>query len=160
MRPSIVLSLLAATALAGCGGGAPKTPEVAAERAVYTNARDCATGNKITIEQCSEAINKAIAEHEATAPKYTSIRSCETAEGEGKCDRIADKQFRPRLLAFLVTLSKPPVARPLYATIGGEQGFRLADKTMLLGTDETLTFSTRATAAYELNSKPVKKGLF
>lgn len=159
------IAILAATtvpvALAGCGGGAPETPKVAAERAIYTNAKDCAAGGKLDIDQCTTLIEKAIADHEDKAPKYASQKSCEAVEGAEKCERYGTKQFRPRLIAFLITKSTPPVAAPLYPTIEGEMGFRTADKLVLLGSDESLTISDKAVAAYEQHSAGgTKKGFF
>ena len=67
-------------------------------------------------------------------------------------ERTDTKSFRPRLMAFLVRMTDPPAAWPLYPTIKGEAGFRTGDNTILLSEDESLTFSRPALAAAELHA--------
>jgi uncharacterized protein YgiB involved in biofilm formation len=150
-RDLVLLSFAACTlAFAGCGSSAPD-PQGGVERGVFTSATDCAEAGKLTLDQCSLAIAAAIAEHEQTAPLYPSLKSCEKVEGSEKCERTDTKAFRPRLLAFVVTMSDPPEAQPLYPTSNGEAGFRTASKKVLLSDDESLMFSKPALAAAELN---------
>jgi len=147
-----VLSLMTGVlALAGCGASEPQS-DTPIERGVFTSATDCAEGGKRTLEQCSAAITAAVAEHERAAATYPSLKSCETAEGADKCERTDTKSFRPRLMAFLVRMTDPPAAWPLYPTIKGEAGFRTGDNTILLSEDESLTFSRPALAAAELHA--------
>ena len=85
-RALIVVSKLAlavaASSLAGCGGGAPKkTAEPPPFQGIYTASGDCADSGKLTIDQCLTAMEKAVAEHEKSAPSYKSLRSCEGTEG-------------------------------------------------------------------------------
>ena len=156
-----VLGLLAAgLLLAGCGGGKP-VAVVTAERSIFTSALDCEAAGKFSIDVCSATIEAAVAAHDKTAPSYKSIDSCETAEGKEKCERIGENLYRPRLSAFLITASTPPVAAPLYLTRDGQPGFRTADKQNILAKDETLIFSKSARQAFEGHTGGVKKkGMF
>ena len=146
--------------LAGCGA-APQKSAASAPRGIFTSANDCSENGQLKIELCSKAIDAAIAEHEASAPSYTTLKACETAEGADRCERAASGRYRPRLLAFLVTGSAPPVGRPLYATLKGEPGFRTGERKNLLASDETLRFSEHAVTAYEAHQPSGKrKGMF
>jgi hypothetical protein len=155
------VALAATLALAGCGGSAPQpAATAAAERAVYTNSGDCGDSGKISFETCVSLMERAVVEHEKSAASYKSLRSCETAEGEGRCERSGETNYRPKLLAFLVTFSQPPTAKPLYAA-GDAVGFKAADKTKFLVSDETLTFSEHSlTIAEGTVSKKRKSGMF
>ncbi len=157
----VALLCLAALAplLSGCGQS-PGAEGDGAKRGIYTSAADCADGGRLTIEACARIIEAAVVEHEATAPSYSSLKSCETAEGTERCERAASGRYRPRLLAFLVVASNPPVAHPLYATQKGEAGFRTGDRKNLLASDETLSFSRHAVAAYEANVGTGKRAGF
>jgi len=150
------LSTLALTAglalsIAGCGKSSSSTT-LKTERGIYTSASDCAASGKLTIDICESIIERAIATHEKTATSYASLRSCETAEGADRCERGQNDSYRPRLLAFIVFKTDNPYSQPLYATPKGEPGFRAADKTMYLSSDETLLFSSHAETLYESNA--------
>lgn len=144
-----------AVVLGGCGGEAPKA-KGPIYKGVYTSASDCAGGGHLTIDACSALIERGIAEHERTAPTYNSQKSCEAAEGADKCERSATNKFRPRLSAFMVLTTEPPTIRPLYPTLGGENGFRTADKTVIKADDESLNFSLGAQSLAEAHV--AKKG--
>jgi hypothetical protein len=152
------LALLALMAgpgtLAGCGRSGPQEAQSSVARGVFTNASDCAAIGMLTLDKCSKAIEQAIAQHESAAPTYPSLKACEKAEGAEKCERTDTKSFRPQLMAFLFTLSDPPLAEPLYPTGNGERGFRTAKKSVLLSEDESLTFSRQALAAAEMHAGP------
>lgn len=159
---SSLLPRLAAVALtlslAACGN--TTAPKVEAAKAIYTSSTDCADGGKLTYEQCVEAMSAAVTAHEKSAPKYTSLKRCEEKEGAGKCENAEDGQFRPKLLAFFVVASTPPVATPLYPATKGEPGFRSADNRLYLEKDETITFSEHAQTLYEAHlDKRFKKKL-
>lgn len=163
-HPSGVLSLAAASiaafSLAGCGGGGTKkTAEPPPFRGIYTASGDCADSGKLTIDQCLEAMEKAVAEHEKNAPTYASLRSCEATEGPGRCERTHANNYRPVLLAFLVTASKTPVATPLYATGDAKKvGFRTATKEFFLASDEAVVMSQHAQTLAEAASGTKPKG--
>ena len=151
-----------AALLAGCGKSGKKAEGPPAFRGVYTTSSDCADSGKITIEQCMEAMQKAVAEHEKTAPKYSSLRSCEATEGPGRCERTESSGFRPILLAILVTGSTPPEGKPLYAATEKKViGFRSATKEHYLADNEAIPFSehaqTLAEAHIETKSKAKPK---
>jgi len=137
--------------LSGCGE-APKQPQAPLVRGVLTTAADCAGLGTLSVETCAKAIEMAVAEHEAHAPSYPSLKVCEKAEGVDKCERTDTKGYRPRLMAFIVTMTDPPVAAPLYPTPKGEAGFRTANNSLLLSEDESLTFSRPARAAAEMQA--------
>ncbi len=138
-------------ALAGCGGDEPKAKAAApVERSIFVSAVDCEASGKLSIDDCSKAIEKAVTAHEKTSPTYKSQSSCETAEGADKCERVADKIFRPKLVAYILDAATPPVAKPLYPTADGVAGFRNGAKEVLLASDDNLIFSKSAQDLYEL----------
>jgi len=145
-------AVLAALMLAGCGSSAPPAPPVPPDKSVFISAKDCAESGKLKLERCGELIDAAIEDHIRSAATYTSQKACEAVEGPERCERTDKKAFRPRLLAFVVVIAgEQSISAPLYATIGGEPGFRTRDKQMFLTTDENLTFSPKAVAMYETN---------
>lgn len=153
--------VIAALSLAGCGGGdggTKKTAEPPPFRGIYTASGDCADSGKLTIDQCLDAMEKAVAEHEKSAPSYTSRKSCEATEGADRCERTHVGNYRPVLLAFLVTALKPPVAKPLYASGDPKKiGFRTATKDFYLINDEAVTMSEHAHTLAEANVEKKSK---
>ncbi len=149
----IALAVSAVT-LAGCGGGGkPVAAPTHSERFVFISAKDCAASGKLKMQQCGDAVDAAIATHLGTAPTYASLRTCETVEGGDRCERTDNKAFRPRLVAFLFTIAGENVnAEPLYPPPGSEEGLRQSDKKkIVLTTDDAVTYSPLAIAAYESN---------
>jgi hypothetical protein len=142
----------ACLALAGCGGEEVQEDKAAVptERSIFVSAVDCEASGKITIEDCSKAIEKAIRVHDKTSPTYKSLDSCEETEGAERCERVADRIYRPRLAAYVFDNTTPPAAKPLYLIADGAAGFRNADKEVLLGKDDNLIFSKSAQDLYEL----------
>lgn len=111
-RTFSLLVLVMAASLAGCGGGA-KGPT---ERLIYTSSADCEAAGKVAGEECAKAIEKALVEHDKLTIKYATMLDCEKAEGSDRCERVAERHYRPRLMAFLFTVNtKSVVAIPLYA---------------------------------------------
>jgi uncharacterized protein YgiB involved in biofilm formation len=158
LRPGVpaavlALPLLASLGLAGCGASTPPQPPVPVERYVFISAKDCSESNKLPMQKCGDIIDAAVASHVANAPSYTSKKACEVAEGPERCERTDSRSFRPRLVAFLVSIAGPDAsASVLYPAPGAEAGFRGQEKKQLfLITDETLTFSPKALAVYEAN---------
>jgi Protein of unknown function (DUF1190) len=157
MHPKMTfLAVLATLAIAACGSPAPKpAAKGPAPVGIFTSAQDCAAETKpelkIELKVCDELIQKAIAQHQATAKSYISRRLCEETEGNDRCERTDGNAFRPKLLAFLVTFSTPPTAIPLYAPADRTLvGFTTIDKgKTLLAVDETLTFSADAKVVAE-----------
>jgi uncharacterized protein YgiB involved in biofilm formation len=154
---------VAALALAGCGGGTKKTAEPPPFKGIYTASGDCADSGKLSIDQCLEAMEKAVAEHEKSAPSYGSLKSCEATEGMNRCERTHVGKYRPVLLAFLVTASKTPSATPLYASGDPKKvGFRSAAKEFYLVGDEAVPMSQHAHTLAEaaVDKKAKSKGGF
>lgn len=152
IRRVIVMACLPLS-LAGCGGPAPKKQGPAALVGIYTSAADCSGSKKLSVADCNTLIHHAVAEHQQTAKTYISLRLCEAAEGSDRCERTEENAFRPKLLAFHITFSTPPVIQGLYAPADKSQlGFSNRDKSLtVLAVDETLTFSENARFVAEGN---------
>lgn len=151
-----IVATLAPLALTACGdaGPAPATVAKAIEKAIFVSAGDCTESGKLNEEVCAELIDRAVATHVNQAPSYPSVRSCEKVEGPERCEHTGKNTFRPRLLAFLVTLSEPPTAVPLYASPSVEAGFRTANKTAVMVNDEAFIFSRLSLS----NAEPPREG--
>ena len=110
------VGLAVCAALGGCGDASQ--PEAKArhpvEHGVFISARDCAATGKLTVDQCGQAIDAAVARHEAEAPSYGSLSQCEATVGADRCDKGVDGRYRLRLQAFFVTMAIPAHAVPLY----------------------------------------------
>lgn len=152
------MALLAALALAGCGK-AEKAPTAAVKQFVVTSAVDCAENAGLEYEACSTLIETAVATHTKDAPTFTSTKACEKSEGAGKCERVDETTYRPRLTAFQLTMSEPPTAAPLYPSKKPEAGFRTAGNTAIVVDNEAYTFTKSAADASELFMGK-KRGLF
>ena len=146
----LAAALLTAS-IAGCGASPQQKAEAA--KGVFTSSSDCAESGILTIEQCMQAMSAAVVAHEKSAPTYSELRRCEATEGANKCEHTHAGRFRPRLLAFLIVASEPPVATPLYAAPKGEAGFRAADNKLYLEKDETIRFSSHAQTLFEAHLK-------
>jgi len=85
------VGLAVCAALGGCGDASQ--PEAKArppvEHGVFISARDCAATGKLTVDQCGQAIDAAVARHEAEAPAYGSLSQCEATVGADRCDRVS-----------------------------------------------------------------------
>src|SRR5690606_39199743 len=85
----------------------------------------------IDFDKCAKAIDRAVGEHEKTARKFPTLADCETAEGVDRCEKAAERHYRPRLMSYLFTINKSrTVATPLYAGAKGAPVFRAADGTV------------------------------
>ncbi|MBK9078224.1 MAG: DUF1190 domain-containing protein [Hyphomicrobium sp.] len=153
-RLSIVASTICAVALSACGNSEePKAAAPPPEHGIFVSSSDCASTDKLTIEQCGQAIDQAIAEHNAQATVYTSLRLCEAKEGPERCDKIGTNQYRVRVQAFFVTMSDPPTAVPLYAPHGSTAAFRSPSNQELSVVDESLKMSRAAMTIANENSR-------
>ena len=145
----VAAATVASAGLSGCGKSetAQAVPDF---NGIYTTAVDCGESGKISYEDCSRVMAKAVEEHEKDAPTYNSEKSCIAKEGDGKCEHTAaNGKYRPRLLAFLVTVSKTTKAKPLYAHPKGDSGFRdIGGSTYTTATEE-LVFSEHAQTMFE-----------
>jgi uncharacterized protein YgiB involved in biofilm formation len=163
MKPTVITRRLvvavSALAVAGCGDGGGTTPKVEAKQFVVVSAVDCADNTGLEFEKCISVLQKAIALHDRAAPTYPKIEACETAEGEGRCERVGEKSYRARVTAFQMTLSEKPAAIPLYAPKTNIAGLRTASNTEILPDAETFTFTESAADASHLyfTEDPKKK---
>lgn len=147
------ITVLATAALtAGCGGGEEETAKPV-ERGVVTSALECADIYAIDIAKCQKAIRKAISNHERVSKKYNRLAKCEDSEGEGRCERAGQKDFSRRLQAFLLSVSDPPKAAPLYPTKDQSAGFARADGSTILLDQDEIKFSEQANAMAEANAE-------
>ncbi len=162
LLPQIVVLLGGSALLSGCGGDpapASKSAAAAIERGVFISATDCAATGKLTLDQCGQAIDNAVAAHEAKAPVSNSIDECEHMFGSNRCDKGDDGRYRPRLQAFFVTLALPPRAVPLYPPSNTLIGFQSPSRQPIDARDDTLRVSVAAlTLAYENAKLPKGSG--
>ncbi len=157
---SVIAILAVALTASGCGKSKKEEAGPPVAKHIVTSALDCSNNAGLSYEICQPLIEKAVTDHQANATKYTSLKACEGKEGPTKCEKVYEKDFRPKLAAFLVTMNEPPVAVPLYASADASIGFRSADNTKYSGEDDKFTFSKSATQAAELFSafKPAGGG--
>lgn len=158
VKPLKVVTLIAVCiALTGCGGGDSDKADKKIERGIVTSALECADDYNLDIVDCQAALQKAIAGHESSSTTYTRLHRCEEAEGAERCERAGQKTFSRRLQAFLIGITKPLLAAPLYPTIDGTVGFVREDGTVLLLDDDIVKFSEQATIVAESNANLPKK---
>jgi hypothetical protein len=156
--PALFGILSVAVALAGCGNSATAvTPKTKAKTGIFISSGDCAGVQKLTIDQCGQVIDKAVALHQSRGPSYTSLKACAAAEGPDRCAKGVDGKYQPNLQAFLVTFGDPPSAIPLYATSDGSLGFKGLDKQKFGLNDDGSTFSESAEALAHENARLAKK---
>lgn len=151
-------ALIAATTLTACGQAEePHAAGPPPEHGVFISSTDCAERGTLTIEQCGQAIDQAVASHNETATVYKSLRQCEGTEGPERCDRIGENEYRARVQAFFVTMSDPATAVPLYPPSASTAAFRSPSKQELSALDESLKMSQAAMSlAYENARLPAK----
>jgi uncharacterized protein YgiB involved in biofilm formation len=160
--PSVALAGLAgvALALAGCSDGGSKTAAKPANtRGVIASAGDCISFGPEAVKACAAAIERAVAAHEASSAAYTNIEACESAVGDGRCERSASGTYRARLSAFMVTVGSGAArAEPLYPAKDSGVGFRTASNGKVLASDQSLTFSRLALSVAETQAVQGKTG--
>ena len=154
--PAFFAVLLLAAGLSGCGSGSTKKAPKA-ETGIFISSSDCASAGKLTIDQCGQVIDVAVALHQNRAPSYRSLTACAAAEGPDRCARGVDGRYQPNVQAFLVTFSEPPSATPLYATSDGSLAFKGLDKQKFGLNDDGSNFSeSAATLAHQNARLPTK----
>jgi uncharacterized protein YgiB involved in biofilm formation len=122
----LALTFVAAVSMGGCGGDQGPTTRI-----IYVSSSDCAEGGLIDFDKCAKAIDKAVTEHEKTAKRYPALVDCESIEGVDRCEKAAERHYRPRLMSYLFSINKArAVAAPLYAGSKGAPVFRSADGTV------------------------------
>ncbi len=153
-RLSLIATLAAATTLTACGQAEqPKSEAPPAEHGVFISSTDCADTGKITLDDCGQAIDSAVAAHNENSAVYKSLRQCEAAEGPERCDKIGENEYRVRVQAFFVTMSTPATAVPLYAPNASTAAFRSPSKQELSAKDESLHMSPAAMTVANENAR-------
>lgn len=150
-----------AAALGGCGdSGSPASSGSAADaRGVIVSAGDCVSFGPDAVKACAAAIERAVASHEASSASYTNLQACQSAAGDGKCERAASGKYRARLSAFVVNIGATSAhAEPLYPVKDGGVGFQTASNSKLLASDRSLSFSRLALSVAETQAAQGKKG--
>ena len=145
MKPVVLLG--GSLALWGCGNSGPQAPKAAApptEHGIFISSADCAASGKLTIDECGQAIDLAVSQHETTAPKFDVQSQCEDKFGVGRCEKGMDARFRARLQAFFVTLEKPGHAVGLYPPAKSMIGFVSPSQQLVDARDPTLKVSNGA----------------
>ena len=153
-RFSLVAAGVAALLASGCGS--PEQKESAApvyEHGIFVSASDCEASGKATLDQCGDAIDRAVAAHVKKSKVYPSLVRCEASEGPERCEKIGQDEYRARMQAFFVTFSKPPTALPLYPSAGKVAGFKSPSKQALSVLNETLHMSRAAIEVANENSR-------
>ncbi len=150
---SILGILLAAAALAGCGNSAPAVQGPPAERGIYISSEDCASTEKLNIDQCGQLIDNAVALHQNMGPTYPTLDVCAAAEGADHCAKSYEGGYRPTVQAFLITFGQQPSAIPLYGTADGTAGFKGLDKQKYDLKNTAYTVSNSAQALANENAK-------
>lgn len=146
--------IAAAATLTACGQAEePHAAAPPAEHGVFVSSTDCADRGKLTLDQCGQAIDQAVAAHTQNSPVYKSLRQCEAAQGPERCDRIGDNAYRARVQAFFVTMSDPATAVALYAPHGSTAAFRSPSKQELSASDESLNMSHAALSLANENAR-------
>lgn len=155
-RFAIAAGFLAAAFAAGCGQAPPAVKKAAApiEKGIFISTNDCIDAGKIPEDACIKAVDTAVAIHESKAASYKTLQTCAKAEGADGCDKTVNGQYRARLQAFLITLTVPPAAEPLYPLREKKKvGFRSPTQKMIDAQDDTLIVSASALAMAHDNSK-------
>lgn len=132
-------ALIVTPLLAACGQG-QNFPTL---KYIYVSEADCAASEKVKADECQKAIDKAVVAHDKLPIKFPTLVDCEKAEGDGRCERVAERHWRPRLMGYLFVVKGPVVtASPLYAGLKGATVFRdVAGATFDWERTEGITFS-------------------
>lgn len=159
MRPRSIAQLVPligfTSLLAGCGdGGSGSPPHSSASdaRGVIASASDCVSFGADAVKACADAIERAVAKHEASSASYPNLTLCEREVGAAKCERAASGHYRPRLSAFMVVVGATARAEPLYPVSEGGVGFQTASKSKYLVEDRSVVFSSLALSVAEMQA--------
>ncbi|PPC81450.1 MAG: hypothetical protein CTY31_13515 [Hyphomicrobium sp.] len=152
---TMVIAAVASIALVGCGKAEEKkVVKAPAEKGIFVSTNDCIAAGKIPEEACIKAVDTAVLLHEKKAAAYKTMQQCTKVEGADRCDQTVDGQYRARLQAFLITLTVPPAAEPLYPAIAKKTiGFRSPTQKVIDAKDDTLIVSASAMSLAHDNAK-------
>ncbi|WP_290983329.1 DUF1190 domain-containing protein [Hyphomicrobium sp.] len=148
--------LLALAALGGCGRSSPASSGPPVERGIFISSDDCAQFGKLSIEECGQLIDHAVALHQRLAPAYASLDACTAAEGKDRCANGIDSKYHPTVAAFLITFGDKPSAQPLYGVSDASPGFKGLDKTKYALGDKDYSVSDSAEAIARENAQGTK----
>lgn len=81
--------------LSGCGSDT--------EAIVYDSVQQCVAAQVIDAKQCETEYGAAQRNHEQTAPRFTSLSSCETDFGAGRCSSSSGGFFIPFMAGYMVS---------------------------------------------------------
>lgn len=123
----------------------------------YSSVADCVSAKVLTEAQCNRAFEVAVDVHDATAPRFETLKQCEEIAGESKCERgpsnsasaTSNPTYRPSFLSFIVPHLGPSAGvQPLYPqrnTVGLAPATTIAQKATKLG------FNTHAPKAVTMS---------
>lgn len=155
----VAAAALVAIGLSGCGKSSAVATGKEDWKGVFTTAADCADSGKLSYDECADAMAAAVVDHEKNAPTYRSLTSCAAKEGDGRCENAVNGQYRPRLLAFLLTTtakSATATAVPLYPPPKGKAGFRDTASNLYTTDNDQIVFSEHAQTMFETHAKKKK----
>jgi uncharacterized protein YgiB involved in biofilm formation len=147
--------LLMGVAVTGCSSG----PPLPTFKYIFVSEIDCVDSDKVKADDCRKAIDKALIDHDKIPIKFPTFADCEKSEGAERCERVAERHWRPRLMAFLFTTKGPAVsAQPLLAGLKGATVYRDAGgATFDWERTEGITFSREAIRKAEGFAPPSKQ---
>lgn len=99
LRPLRIKRLSIAVAALSLAACSQKKEEVL----FVQSAEECANKTQLSIEECTAAYKKALAESEKTGPKYASRGQCEVDFGDNQCQRSSGGYFMPFMAGFMVS---------------------------------------------------------
>ena len=116
------LALAIATAtLMACS----QQPQEVAESA-FKNVEECVVSNSGTLSECQKAYDKAMAEAQQNAPRFTNQEACNINYGENcvqQRDSNGNSWFMPAMAGFLIgqalNNNRQVYSQPLYPAVGG-----------------------------------------
>jgi hypothetical protein len=157
-KAGIASLLIAVRGLASCGqdetkaGGDAKKTQHVPDRGIFLSSEECALSGKLSIGEFSEAILKALTEHDTKNPGYENEADCIAAFGRDRCEVRIGGRYRARAQAFLVTLELPADAVSLFAPSPAIVGFQSASGQEIDATDHTLLVAETALALAHENA--------
>jgi Predicted integral membrane protein len=109
MKRSVAISL----ALIGSGIALSGCEQKSVDAAAYSSPDQCIAAGKFSREDCLSDYQTAVADHQKTAPAFSSKRDCEDEFGDGKCQQAAashpagHNSFTPFMMGYLMGNRSP-----------------------------------------------------
>jgi hypothetical protein len=157
--------LIVASALAGCNQSDPgptSAPDAARSEqlGIFLSSNECAFSGKLSLDQCSEAIQTALSGHDKEIAGYKSEADCLSMFPHSRCEVRMDGRYRRRAQAFLITLAAPPNAIALFRPGRAIVGFRTASGQEVDATEKALQISKTAFELAQENAGSADGGGF